>query len=224
LARDGVPVVVVHGGGKVITEWLGRLGAPTRFVNGLRVTDRESIDVVVAVLAGLVNTSIVADLHKHGSVAHGLSGVDGGILRVRQADPSLGFVGALERIETAPIESQLARGAIPVLAPIGLGIEDAAPYNLNADTVAGAVAAALGATELIFMTDVEGVRDGDGSIIRTLDRATVGRLISDGSIDGGMIPKVEACLAAGRAVIADGRYVGALRRALRHEIGTTVVA
>jgi acetylglutamate kinase len=221
LARNGTRVVLVHGGGKLITDWLGKFGAPTRFLNGLRVTDADSIDVVVAVLAGLVNTSIVADLTRHGATAHGLSGVDSGLLMVRQADPELGFVGSLVNINRTPIDELLRRGAVPVVAPIGLGIDDGAPYNLNADTVAGALAAELDAESLVFLTDVEGVRGSKG-LIRNLDGATARAMVVDGSIDGGMIPKVEACLVAGRAVIAAGRDAGALGRALAGDNGTSV--
>lgn len=224
LAAGGRPVVVVHGGGKAITDWLGRLGAPTRFVRGLRVTDGSSIEVVAGVLAGMVNTQLVAELGRAGATAIGLTGVDGRMLVVDQADPELGYVGEIVSVDPLPLTLALQAGAVPVVAPIGLGRADGARYNLNADTAAGALAAALGAERLVFLTDVEGVRGADGSLLRELTGDEARRLIADGVIASGMIPKVEACLAAGEATIADGRQAGALDRALRDEVGTRVRA
>jgi acetylglutamate kinase len=223
LAREGTPLIVVHGGGKAITEWLTRLGTPTRFVRGLRVTDEASIDVVVGVLGGLVNTQLVAELTRLGAPAVGLSGVDGGLLLVEQADPDLGYVGSIIEVRPALLRQVLASGLVPVIAPIGRGREDGALYNLNADTAAGAIAAAVEAERLIFLTDVAGVHGAEGKVLARLDEAMARELIQTGVIGSGMIPKVEACLTAGRAVIADGREPGALARALREEIGTLVV-
>ncbi|MCS6801647.1 MAG: acetylglutamate kinase [Chloroflexota bacterium] len=223
LARAGLPVVVVHGGGKAITEWLRRLGAPTRFVRGLRVTDAMSLEVVLGVLGGLVNTQLVAELGRAGAPAVGLTGADGGLLLVEPADPELGFVGAIAEVRPAILRQLLDAGLVPVVAPIGLGRRDGALYNLNADTAAGAIAAALEAERLIFLTDVAGVRGADGSLLPALDPVTARALIDAGVIASGMIPKVEAGLAAGRAVIADGRLPGALGRALREESGTLVL-
>lgn len=222
LARSGLPVVVVHGGGKAITDWLIRLGAPTRFVRGLRVTDATSLEVVLGVLGGLVNTQVVAELARAGAPAVGLTGADDRLLLVEPADPELGFVGTIVEVRPALLRQVLAAGLVPVVAPLGLD-RDGALYNLNADTAAGAIAAALEADQLIFLTDVEGVRDADGTLLRSLDPATTRALIEAGVIASGMIPKVEAGLAAGRAVIADGREPGALGRALREEVGTLVI-
>ncbi|GIW08454.1 MAG: acetylglutamate kinase [Dehalococcoidia bacterium] len=223
LARAGGSVVIVHGGGKAITDWLSRLGSPTRFVRGLRVTDEASLDIVLGVLAGMVNTQLVAELARHGAPAVGLTGADGGLLLVEQADRELGYVGTIVEVRPEILRRLLTAGLVPVVAPIGLGRSDGALYNLNADTAAGAIAAAIAAERLIFLTDVEGVRDAEGALLATLDEARAQALIEAGAIAGGMIPKVEACLAAGRAVIADGRQPGALERAMREESGTLVL-
>lgn len=220
LAAAGEQVVIVHGGGKMITDWLAKMGVATRFVRGLRVTDAASIDVVVGVLAGVVNTRIVAGIAAENGRAIGLTGADGGLLRVVPDDPELGFVGRVAEVDPAIIRLVLANGVIPVIAPIGLGHGDHALYNVNADTAAGEIAAALGA-RLVFLTDVAGV-SANGELLRSLSASDVERLIADGTIGGGMIPKVEACLAAGEAIICDGRDAGALPRALRLEIGTLV--
>jgi len=231
LQQEGARPVIVHGGGALISEWLARHNVPTRFERGLRVTDEESLKVVVAVLAGIVNKEIVAPLANLGGRAMGLSGADAGILRARVLDPELGFVGEITGVETGPIFSLLDDGVIPVIAPIALQWKGQKPtaqlLNINADTAAGAIAAALAARRLVFLTDVPGVRGTDGDIASHLLAAEVGKLIESGEIEGGMIPKVQACLTAAQtgcqSVIVDGREEQALLGAVEGRTAGTVV-
>ena len=218
LQRRGLRPLVVHGGGALISEWLSQHSVPTRFERGLRVTDGESLKVVVAVLAGLVNKELVASLAALGGRAVGLSGVDGGLLRARLLDKKLGFVGDIVEVETWPLLRLLEDGCIPVVAPVAVQWEGEGPtgqlLNVNADTAAGAIAAALGARWLVFLTDVPGVCSADGQILARLSAEEVAGLMKSGVIEGGMIPKVEACLKASAtgvsAVILDGRQPTAL--------------
>jgi acetylglutamate kinase len=223
--------VVVHGGGPVISEWLKRLDVPTRFEDGLRVTDEASLEVVVAVLAGLVNKQLVASLQAVGVPAVGLSGADGGMLHCRIVNEKLGFVGEVESVDPGPLVRVLLAGALPVVAPVGLlsieGKPQAQLLNINADAAAGSIATAIRAGWLAFVSDVPGVLGADGAVQRTLTADEVGQLRADGVIEGGMIPKVEACLqaaAAGcRAVILDGRAEHTLTSLIDGEtIGTVV--
>lgn len=230
LQRRGQPCVVVHGGGALISDWLKRLEVPTRFEQGLRVTDAESLRVVVAVLAGLVNKELVASLSARGAKAAGMCGADEGILRARVADPALGFVGEITEVDAAPLRRMLADGVMPVIAPVALEWSDSGPtgqlLNTNADSAAGAIAAALAARHLVFLTDVPGVM-ADGKVLRALIPGQADELLEAGVIEGGMIPKVEACLRAAsggsRCVIVDGREERALLRALAEEAAGTVV-
>lgn len=223
--------VVVHGGGAMISDWLSRHNVETRFVGGLRVTDEPALDVVVGVLAGVVNKRIVATLNALGAAAVGISGVDGNMLRAHIKDQTLGFVGAEPRVETSLIESIIGRGAIPVVAPIGtLWAEEHATgqiLNINADTAAGAIAAALKAQWLVFLTDVEGVRGREGAVLDSLSADEAQALIESGVIEGGMIPKVGACITAAsagcRGVIVDGRRKGALASVLDGDVIGTLV-
>jgi len=225
LTRAGLRVVVVHGGGPLITSWLTRLGVPTRFVDGVRVTDEAALEVATMALRGTVNTGIVAALGRLGVRAVGLSGADDRLLRARRL-PALGLVGEVERVDTALPRTLLEQGITPVLAPLGLDAEGAL-LNINADVAAAAVAAALRVDAALFMTDVPGVRGPDGAVQALLDRDAVRRLIDDGTISGGMIPKAQACLAAlegaRHAVILDGRAPGALRSLLTGVVQGTVV-
>lgn len=230
LRRRGLSPVVVHGGGKMISDWLKLTGVPTRFEKGLRVTDAPSLDVVVAVLGGLVNKQLVASLEALGCRAMGLTGAEGGMLRCRIADPALGFVGEVEKVDAAMISNIIEGGAVPVVAPIGLLYEgdqtNGQLLNINADTAAGAIAAALGAEWLVFMTDVPGVK-ADGQVLESLAGADAERLMEAGVIEGGMIPKVGACLkaasAGSRAVIVDGREPHALLGLMEGAAAGTVV-
>ena len=231
LQRHGLRAVIVHGGGALISEWLARHNVPTRFERGLRVTDEESLKVVVAVLAGIVNKEIVGSLAGLGGRAIGLSGADAGILRACVLDPKLGFVGEITGVETASLLSLLEDGVIPVIAPIALQWEGekstAQLLNINADTAAGTIAAALSARRLVFLTDVSGVRGTNGGIASHLPPPDVGRLIESGVIQGGMIPKVQACLAAAQAgcqcVIMDGRKEHALLDFVEGRAAGTIV-
>jgi acetylglutamate kinase len=230
LRRRGDSPVVVHGGGALISEWLKLTGVPTRFEGGLRVTDAASLDVVVAVLGGLVNKRLVASLEALGVRAIGLTGADGGLLRCRIADPALGFVGEVEQVEAGVVSNVIEGGAVPVIAPIGLLYEGSHPtgqlLNINADTAAGAIAAALGVKWLVFMTDVAGVK-ADGRVLEVLSADESQKLIESGVIEGGMIPKVKACHQAAnagvRSVIIDGRGEHALLSLLDGAAAGTVV-
>lgn len=219
LQQQGREVVVVHGGGPVISQWMQRQGIPPRFVNGLRVTDAASLDIVVAVLTGLVNKELAGLLHRLGGRALGLSGLDDGLLQARIANPELGYVGEITRVNPEPLQAVLAGGYMPLLAPLAMqeldGTEHAGgPLNINGDTVAGELAWALGAERLIFLTDVPGVMDGNGRVLARLDRRRARLLLGSEVVKGGMIPKLEACLRAleqsAAADIVDGREPGAL--------------
>ena len=218
LAKAGDVPVVVHGGGAEASRWLERMNIPSKFERGLRVTDEDVLPVVVAVFAGLVNKRIVASINAAGALAVGMCGADGRILECRLADPAFGFVGEPERVHPAAISALHSAGIIPVIGPIGFVPGGPADQlvNVNADTVAGNIAAALGASKLVFLTDVDGVRGADGERIAELNDQRSRALIADGTIAGGMIPKVEACLhalALGVEVqIVDGRQDGALTR------------
>ena len=228
LARNGDIPVVVHGGGAEATKWLERMNIPSRFERGLRVTDEAVLPVVVAVFSGLVNKRIVSAINAAGAAAVGFSGADGRTLECRLADPALGFVGEPVAVNTAAIRALRDAGIVPVISPIGCvpGAGADQLVNVNADTVAGNIAAAQGASLHVFLTDVEGVRGADGRVIPQLPAREASRLIAEGVIAGGMIPKVEACLHAARlgvpAQIIDGRVEGALL--LREGAGTVVTA
>lgn len=230
LRRDGRRVVLVHGGGAPATEWLKIHGVASEFVDGLRVTREDTIDVVTAVFAGLVNKQLVAGLNALGARAFGLSGVDGGVLKTRQVDERLGFVGEVIAVDTALLGSLIDMGYLPVLAPVGYwDLEPSQLMNINADTVAGDVAAAIGAGELVFLTDVAYVRDGEGANIEGLTAAEIDNLIASGVASGGMIPKLRAGAVAAQAGvrchIVDGREPHALERALAGaSLGTRVTA
>ena len=219
LQRDGIDLVVVHGGGKIISQWMERQGAMPRFVRGLRVTDEQSLEIVIAVLTGLVNKQLVASLLALQGRALGLSGVDGGMLEARVANPELGYVGEVTRVNPEPLLRVLEGGYIPLVAPLGLNYVDGTPHsgsvlNINGDTVAGEIAYAMDAERLIFLTDVEGIMDSSGRVIRRLNVRNARLLLNSGVVKGGMIPKLEACLRALERVpvtdIVDGRKPGAL--------------
>jgi len=222
LKQVGMNPVVVHGGGPQINAMLKRLAIQSTFVDGLRVTDAAMVEVVEMVLAGTVNKHVAGLINRAGAMAVGICGKDGGLIRARKLrrtarDPDsnieraldLGFVGEPEAIDVRVIHALTGAGLIPVIAPVGVG-EDGQTYNINADTVAGAVAGALGATRLLMLTDVPGVLDADKDLIPELTIADVHKAIADGVITGGMIPKVENCVEAvlagvKGAVILDGR-------------------
>jgi acetylglutamate kinase len=220
-------VVVVHGGGPLVGEWAKRLGFETRFEDGLRVTDERTRDVALAVLAGLANKRLVAALLAREVRAVGISGADAALLAVERADAALGLVGRVVALRPSLLAALLDARFTPVIAPAAVDRSHEL-VNVNADEVAGAVAAGLGARLLIFVTDVEGVRGPDGKVLPRLDRAAIASLRGKGVVSGGMIPKLEACLVAA----AEGcvtAIVSADRNALRRladggQAGTVVSA
>jgi acetylglutamate kinase len=225
--REGVPAVVVHGGGATISAWLARAGMQARFVRGLRVTDEASLEIVVAVLAGLVNKALVARLGALGAPAIGISGADSLLLQARRFDDELGYVGQVVRVNPYAVEELLRLGHLPVIAPVAVEPETGQLLNTNADTAAGEIAAALKAERLVFLTDVEGVLDEDKRLLPRLTAAEARSLIAGGTAGGGMIPKLEAAIRAAGAGcatrIVDGTREGALARILAGEDqGTTV--
>jgi len=230
LRQVGINPIVVHGGGPQIGQMLQRLGIQSRFVDGLRVTDRETMEVVEMVLAGTINKQLVAAINAAGGCAIGLSGKDGGLIRARKVvrnGGDLGCVGEPERIDERVLATFRQSDIIPVIAPIGAGA-DGQTYNINADTVAGAVAAAMKAKRFLLLTDVPGVLDADKRLIPELTAQEARRLIADGTISGGMIPKVETCLAAvdggvEAAVIVDGRVPHAILLELFTEGAGTLI-
>ena len=213
----GIRPVVVHGGGPQINDMLSRLNIQSEFVNGLRVTDAATMQVVRMVLNGEVNPQIVSAINVHGNVAVGLSGEDGRTLQVVPRDPSLGFVGDIERVRPHVIQGLLDDGMVPVVSTVGVDATGQA-YNINADTAAGAIAEALGAEKIIYLTDIAGLRRDINDATSLIQRISVNdltALIDDGTIAGGMIPKVESCIQAVRggvknAHILDGRIAHVL--------------
>jgi len=223
--------VVVHGGGPQISDLMRRLGKEPEFVNGQRVTDAETVDIVRMVLVGKVNREIVASVNRHGSYAVGLSGEDAGLLRVTARDPALGFVGDVDVVDPTIVLRLLREELIPVIATVGVDDEGQA-YNVNADTVAAAIAAALGAEKLVYLTDVTGLYErwpDEASLISRVDVGGLERLLASGAVSQGMIPKVESCIAAlrggvARAHVLDGRLPHALLLEFftREGVGTMV--
>ncbi len=227
LKAVGINPVVVHGGGPQIGDMLAKLGVESTFVDGLRVTDEATAKVAEMVLSGAINKELVGWLSKAGGKALGLSGKDGGLVTARKVertkkDPEsliesvvdLGFVGEPAKVDTGVIDTAVAAGMIPVIAPIAGG-EDGATYNINADTMAGAIAAALGAARLFLLTDVAGVLDANGKLLADLTPNDIAKLSSDGVISGGMVPKLETCVSAVEAgceaaVVLDGRVPHAM--------------
>ncbi len=238
LKQVGINPVVVHGGGPQIGQMLQRLGIKSSFVDGLRVTDRETMEVVEMVLAGTINKQLVTAINGAGGCAIGLTGKDGGLIRARKVTRSrmeggvrvevdLGFVGEPEKIEDRVLATFRQSDFIPVIAPIGVGA-GGETYNINADTVAGAVAAAVKARRFLLLTDVPGVLDADKRLIGELTAGEARRLIAQGTISGGMIPKVETCLDAVEggveaAVILDGRVPHAILLELFTEGAGTLI-
>lgn len=228
LHRQGRPLVVVHGGGSLVSQWLAARGLEPRFVRGLRVTDAETLEVVAAVLGGLVNRRLVAELGARGARAIGLTGADAGLLQARRADPQLGLVGVIERVEVDVLRSLLAGGFLPVIASLAVETDSAQLLNVNADDVAAEVACAVAAVRLVYLTDVAGVRNGEGRVLAALHGQEAAALVAGGAVEGGMVPKVEGGIrAAARGVatlIADGRQPGTLLRAVAGEpLGTRIL-
>jgi acetylglutamate kinase len=194
----GIKPVVVHGGGPQISALMERLGKKPEFRNGLRVTDQETIEIASMVLLGTVNPQLVSAINVHGARAVGVSGQDAGLLQVNQRDPELGFVGDIHSVDPTVLLSAIHDNAIPVVATIGSDVSGQA-YNVNADTAAAAIAVALGAEKLIYLTDIEGLRavkDDPASLVRKATASEIDAMLKTGSIDGGMIPKMESCVSA----------------------------
>jgi acetylglutamate kinase len=241
LKQVGINPVVVHGGGPQIGAMLERLKIKSQFVDGLRVTDEATVEIVEMVLSGSINKSIVSSINAVGGLAVGLSGKDGNLIKARKlrrtkADPDsniekildLGFVGEPYQVEPTLLHALAASDIIPVVAPIGLG-DNGETFNINADTVAGAVASALKAARLLMLTDVAGVLNGDKRLIADMSVDQARNLIADGTVSGGMIPKVETCIDAvandvEAAVIMDGRTTHAILLELftEHGVGTAI--
>jgi acetylglutamate kinase len=241
LKQVGINPIVVHGGGPQIGAMLERLKIKSSFIDGLRVTDKDTIDVVEMVLAGSINKKIVTAINKAGGKAVGISGKDGSLIKARKLhrtkrDPDsniekvldLGFVGEPEKVDPTALNMIVSSGLIPVIAPIGIG-EDGETYNINADTAAGAIAGAVDASRLLMLTDVAGVLDKDGKLLAELTVDEVNALKVDGTINGGMIPKVDTCLDArahgvNAVVILDGRAPHAVLLELftEHGAGTLI--
>ena len=208
----GVKVVLVHGGGPEISETMKRLGKQAQFVNGLRVTDKETVDIVQMVLAGKVNKTLVNLLQMKGGHAVGLSGIDGGIIEANMKDEALGYVGKITRIRTQPITDLLEKNYIPVISTVASD-RQGNTYNINGDTAAAYIAGALNAERLIMMTDIAGIlrdKDDPGTLIPALTVKEAKKLFDEGVISGGMIPKVDCCIEAigkgvRHVVIMDGR-------------------
>ena len=209
----GIRVVVVHGGGPEISEMLKKIGKQSHFVDGLRYTDDETMDVVQQVLCGRVNKNLVATMNRLGGKALGLCGIDGGMFVAKKQDEKYGLVGDITKVDPTPVTTALDNGYIPVVSTVALGEDAETSYNVNADTAAAKLATALGAEKLILLTDVRGLlRDpkDENTLIPELQLSSVPALIREGVISGGMIPKIDCCVEAVRsgvqsAIILDGR-------------------
>ncbi len=208
----GVRVVLVHGGGPEITGMLKRVGKESQFVNGLRVTDKETVEIAQMVLAGKINKTLVTYLEAKGGSAIGLSGMDGRMITAKMKDPALGYVGEITKVNPVPIRDLLERGYIPVISSLGCDKEGNV-YNINADTAAAKIASALHAQRLILMTNIQGLlkdKDDPTSLIPLIDMEEAEGMIGSGIISGGMIPKIECCITAlknnvSKVIIMDGR-------------------
>ena len=237
----GINPVIVHGGGPQIDQVLEKMGITSRYVRGMRVTDQETLDIVEMVLVGKVNKEIVNLINQHGGMAVGLSGKDGGLILARKMNVTvsdngkppeiidIGMVGEIVGINPLIIDSLDDNKFIPVIAPVGVGLQGET-YNINADLVAGEVAEALHAEKLILMTDVEGVKDKKSELLSTLTEKQARKLIQDGVVGAGMIPKVECCIEAlkggvGKTHIIDGRVKHAILLEIftKEGVGTEVV-
>ncbi len=232
LQKRGRSLVIVHGGANLINTWLTKQGISARFVDGERVTDEATLEVVTAVLAGLVNKEIVAAVIAAGGQAVGISGADGALVEGRMKDKERGYMGAVVKVNTAPLIALLQSNFVPVVAPVSLhsfGRPDTAPWllNINGDNVAGEIAAAIGAEKLIFLTDVAGIFDQSGKLLSHLSPDEAEALTASGVASGGMIPKIKACLralsVASTVCIIDGKQPHALLREIEEGgCGTTI--
>ncbi len=232
LQKAGHRLVVVHGGAKMVTAWCADLGIKSQFYQGERVTDRKSLDVVTAVLAGLANKETVAAITRAGGKAVGISGVDGGLVKGKVRDSALGYIGEITAVDTGPLQALLAGGYIPVVSPVsyhdGGTHEEPSLLTINGDTAAGDIAAALGSGKLVYLTDVPGIRGSDNETLKRITPAEGQRLLDAGIASGGMIPKIKSCLVASRSgvicQIVDGRSPHALSEAVTGNISGTIIA
>ncbi len=235
LQKQGMSLVVVHGGAKVTSEWQARLGIPTNFVNGLRITDAETLKVVAAALGGLVNKELVVAIQALGGKAVSLSGCDGSLLRASVKSPELGYVGEIIAVDPTPLKLLLNAGYMPVVSPVSFGSVDGQTMllNVNGDTAAGEIAAALAAEKLVFLTDVDGIYNGSGKVIPRLNLAEARHMLASSVASGGMVPKIEASFKALTTTQVVRIIDGKISHALLHEItgqaqrtktgGTTIV-
>lgn len=229
LQKQGKSLVVVHGGGQVASEWLARLGISTSFIKGLRVTDAETLKVVAAVFGGLVNKELVVAIQALEGKAVGLSGADGNLLWSTMKNPELGYVGEIVAVDPSPLRTLLEKGYMPVVAPVSFGLvgNRTMLLNINGDAAAGEIAAALDAEKLIFLTDVNGIHDDSGKTLFRLSAAEARKMLTNGIISGGMVPKIEASLKALTTVpvvrIIDGRMPHALLKEVEKESGGTSI-
>jgi len=232
LQQDGYNLILVHGGANVTTRWMAKLGLDTRFVNGERVTDLATLEIVTAVLGGLVNKEIVAAIIEAGGQAIGLSGVDGGTLQGKMKSKEMGYMGDVAKVNPEPLFALLKAGFMPVVSPVSFhsaGRPADAPLllNINGDPAAGAIAAAVKAEKLIFLTDVAGIKDEKGQLLKTISPADAGKLLSSGVASGGMVPKINACLKAisggARTCIIDGTKPHVLIKEVEGEGGGTAI-
>jgi len=232
LQKRGKSLVIVHGGGNAVTSWLKRMNISTRFVRGERVTDAPALEVVIAVLAGLVNKEIVAAINCMGGRAVGISGVDGALIQGKMKSAEMGYVGDVAKVNPAPLEALLSAGFMPLVSPVSLHPvgkpEDALQIvNINGDPIAGEIAVALDAERLVFLTDVAGISNQSGEVIPSLSAGEAEAMICSGVASGGMIPKINACLralsAGASARIIDGRKPHALIDELEDKGGGTTI-
>jgi acetylglutamate kinase len=231
LQKNGFKLIIVHGGGKVITDWLSKQGIKAEFVRGERVTDKATLEVATAVLSGLVNKELVASIIARGGKAVGISGVDGALIQSKVKNPEMGFVGTIDKVDAGLLTVLANSGFIPVISTVGLNVSgnenEPGMLNINADAVAGEIAAIIGAEKLVFLTDVDGIHDNSGNVLAYLTLTEAENLISAGTASGGMIPKIKACIKAVRGktatCIIDGRQPHVLLDDINgHSTGTVI--
>jgi len=232
LQKKGKSLVVIHGGGSMVTEWLKKQGIETKFVRGERVTDKPALEIVTAVLGGLANKQIVATINHLGGRAVGISGVDGALIQGRTANSELGYVASTVKVDTSVLDALLKAGFIPVISPItdftfDRPVDAPLMLNINGDPLAGEIATVLGAEKLIFLTDVTGVLDKNGKLLSVITVHQAKELVDSGVASGGMIPKLNACLQAAAnqttTCIVDGRQPHALIFAIESDRAGTVI-